>query len=297
MQKRAYSSYFASLPVESGERLYFDKDPVELPYAEDFPNLHYHDRYEIGACIEGQGLFLSEGRFSTVRPGDLIFVAPENAHYSRSLNPDEPCICRFVYLKSSWLSKILFSVLGDEARVSEMIESARAFPAVLHRSKQGGSGIGLSDMIAKYPCEEDNFENLVALRLAEFIIGSRIAFGEPQGASEVKRVLDEAVAKVSAYISLRYNENHTAKELSAICHLSESQLRRRFLQVYGITPIAYKNRLRCEIAGGMLCATSLSVGEISERIGYSAPSDFYRAFTKIYGISPSVYRSVKQLRS
>jgi hypothetical protein len=51
MQKRAsdnhigYDTYFSPIPVEQSEPIYFSGIFAELPCADDFPFLHYHDRY------------------------------------------------------------------------------------------------------------------------------------------------------------------------------------------------------------------------------------------------------------
>ena len=90
MQKHAYNVTYDSLPAPSVATVYFDKAPVHLPYADDFSKLHYHDRYEIGVCLDGEGLFLSGDVFSTVSKRDIVFIPPEVSHYSRSLTREKP---------------------------------------------------------------------------------------------------------------------------------------------------------------------------------------------------------------
>ena len=55
-------------------------------------------------------------------------------------------------------------------------------------------------------------------------------------------------------------------------------------------PLAFRNALRGRVAAELLCRTEWSVGQIAEQVGYSTPSDFYRAFCQLYGMSPSEYR-------
>ena len=73
-------------------------------------------------------------------------------------------------------------------------------------------------------------------------------------------------------------------------HLSESQLRRRFVAAYGIPPIAYRNRLRCKIAMELLCRSELGVAQIAQQVGFEDPTDFYRRFRAETGLSPSDFR-------
>ena len=103
----SYQTVFAPLPVGAEEAVYFDETAVVLRYAEDFPFLHYHDRYEIGICESGEGLVVSEGQFFSVSAGDLMFVAPGTCHYSRSLHEEALCRCRFVYLRADAVRALL----------------------------------------------------------------------------------------------------------------------------------------------------------------------------------------------
>jgi AraC-like DNA-binding protein len=93
--------------------------------------------------------------------------------------------------------------------------------------------------------------------------------------------------QLAEFLSVHYRENTSAADLAALFHLSESQMRRKFVKAYGRPPIAYRNSLRCKIADELLLHTNLSISEIAERIGYSTPADFYRSFLKIHGVTPS----------
>ena len=137
-----------------------------------------------------------------------------------------------------------------------------------------------------------NRDALLTLKLSAFILEYHAFFDNFENHNYFQSKTDDVATTISEYLTLNYNRNDTAKELAAKCFISESQLRRRFLAVYGMPPIAYRNHLRCKIAAKLLTQTRLSISEISERIGYTSTSDFYRAFIKHYGIPPSAYRKV-----
>lgn len=293
MQKHAFSSVgsyhtrFAPLPVSAREIVYFDKCSTVLPCSENFPMLHYHDRYEIGVCENGEGLFLLEGVFSSVSKGDFIFIAPGRYHYSRSFNQDEPCICRFAYLRPQTAEELM-TVAGAEGRKAlECI--AQRVPTVVRASQYPKATALLSAILEACTLDTTDGSALAALRLSAFLLEAQSLFEASPTTPTVHRS-DDAVDKISEYIALNYNGSDTARELAQRCHLSESQLRRRFLAVYGMPPIAYRNFLRCKIAAELLVRTRLTVSEIAERIGFNAVSDFYRVFRKNYRISPSAYR-------
>lgn len=58
----------------------------------------------------------------------------------------------------------------------------------------------------------------------------------------------------------------------------------------------YINRKRIEAACRLLSETQLSVQEISEKVGFSDKSHFYRMFSKFMGGTPAEYRENNTLK-
>ena len=295
MQKRAhrplshYDTYFSPLPTEQSDPVYFSGIHVNLPYADDFTFLHYHDRYEIGICESGESLFLSEGVFSSVSKGDLIFIAPSRRHYSRSLSRESPCVCRFAYLHASTVEQLI-SLSASEGKKELITSSAQSIPSVIHPTEDPKSAELLMRIIEACAKKTNEGNMVAALLISAFIIESCEVY-KPFSASHITGSTNDAISQISEYLYLHYSDSDTSKFLAQKCHLSESQLRRRFVSAYGMPPIAYRNLLRCRIAAELLTRTDIPVSEISSRIGFHSSSDFYRSFTKIYGVSPSRYRS------
>ncbi len=294
MQKRAYQplshydTYFSPLPTEHSEPVYFSGLYAKLPYADDFPFLHYHDRYEIGICESGDGLFLSEGVFSSVSKGDLIFIAPSRRHYSRSISHASPCICRFAYIHTVTVEQLISSS-ALESKKDGITSYAQSIPPVIHPTENPKSAELLVRIIEACARKTQEGDMVAALLLSAFIIESREEF-QHFSPHYITSKSDDAVSQISEYLSLHYSDSDSSKILAQKCHLSESQLRRRFVSAYGMPPIAYRTLMRCRIAAELLSRTDMPISEISSRIGFHTTSDFYKAFTKTYGTSPSRYR-------
>lgn len=294
MQKHAYNDHkeyltvYDPLPIGPEIPLYYDENTIDLPFYEDFPRLHYHNRYEIGICEYGEGLFLSDGKYYSVNKDSLIFVPPMSRHYSRSIHSDIPCKCRFIFIQKEVIDTILKSV-----GIKTCKEYEQNIPTVISYNDYPNAAMLLSQIIE---ITQNNIENKLAsiyLILSAFLVNSDFV---SEGAFK-KNVSDFSESskqsvhdKVAEYLYLHYQGSETAKELAHMFHISESQLRRKFLSAYGMPPIAYRNYLRCKIATKLLHSTELSIVDISEKIGYTSTSDFYRMFKKHYGISPSEYR-------
>ena len=295
VQKQAFSVQFEALPVSPGDTLYFDAAPVSLPYAEDFPMLHYHDRYEIGICYDGEGIFISEGVFSYFSKGDVMFIPPNAHHYARSIRKTKPLICRFVYINTDTVESLINFINKDKKRTTDVLSASKSFiPSVIHSAENTKVNAMLTDLIETCSPDEQNLTTLIELKTALFLFEAYKTFGN-KSKNVIDRYykMDAGIDAVAEYISLNYDKSTGISELAKLCLLSESQLRRRFTKVYGTTPIAYRQQLRCKIAAELLLRTRFSIQKISDRVGFTDVSDLYKAFKKVYGMAPSEYRAKK----
>lgn len=91
------------------------------------------------------------------------------------------------------------------------------------------------------------------------------------------------------YIKQHYDSVGVA-ELSEMLHLSERMFRKIFSAETGSSPNAYIQKVRLGKAKEMLKDSSLSIGDVSDALGYSSQFHFCLAFKKAFGLSPSAYR-------
>lgn len=94
---------------------------------------------------------------------------------------------------------------------------------------------------------------------------------------------------------IRYLQEHLDKEirlniLANEFHLSSQYISQLFKSEIGVNFLAYLTSIRMEKAKKLLLATSLSIGEISEKCGYADYRVFTKAFKKEEGSTPSQYR-------
>jgi AraC-like DNA-binding protein len=76
-------------------------------------------------------------------------------------------------------------------------------------------------------------------------------------------------------------------EIASQVFLGERRFRQVFRQATGRSPKAYYDALRLDHAAHLLQSTPLSVGQISDRLGYANQFHFSRAFRAHYGVTPS----------
>ncbi len=101
---------------------------------------------------------------------------------------------------------------------------------------------------------------------------------------------EQKIAPALQCLQKSYREPFDSEELALLCGISQSQLRRLFKTVTGMTPLEYRNRLRISAAARMLIGGDLNVSEVAFAVGFEDIYAFSHAFKKQMGISPSLYQ-------
>ncbi|MDF2486517.1 MAG: hypothetical protein K0R46_2685, partial [Herbinix sp.] len=88
-----------------------------------------------------------------------------------------------------------------------------------------------------------------------------------------------------------YQEAFTVEALSESLNYSPNYIRSIFKKYTGETLLEYITNLRMERALQLLLDTTVRIGNISYKVGYSNPSYFCSQFNKKFGMTPQQYRS------
>ncbi len=84
--------------------------------------------------------------------------------------------------------------------------------------------------------------------------------------------------------------NWTVEEMGKLASLSPSRFHTVYKAVFGISPVKDIIDNRIQTAKNMLLSTELSVGEISEKLGYLNTNHFIRQFKALVHQTPLAYR-------
>ena len=96
--------------------------------------------------------------------------------------------------------------------------------------------------------------------------------------------------KIINHIEIHYMEDIRAKDLAKACDLSETHMRRIFIEATNITPSEYLNLVRIKRACEILAKEKCPIEKVANSVGYPVLSTFMRNFKKTTGISPNVWR-------
>lgn len=103
--------------------------------------------------------------------------------------------------------------------------------------------------------------------------------------TEKPELIDEVVAYIEANLAKKITATDTAKRF----WVSESTINQNFRQKMGVSFHHYVTQRRLIAAKGMILE-GIAMEDVSERVGFSDYSTFYRAFKQEFGISPRQYR-------
>ncbi|MDK2964684.1 MULTISPECIES: helix-turn-helix transcriptional regulator [Lacrimispora] len=136
-------------------------------------------------------------------------------------------------------------------------------------------------------------ENNNATLLNQFTLTLNLYRVVCKGVGDKKKLKDTSVitASIASYIDINYGDkNLSLTSVADIFGISEPYLSSIFKQSLGINFSTYVEGVRIEKAKEFLEKTNLSIGEISDHVGYGSANSFCRAFKRVMGSSASEYR-------
>lgn len=96
--------------------------------------------------------------------------------------------------------------------------------------------------------------------------------------------------KIHEYISYHYSEDITIDQIAGEFQLNRSYLNSLFKAEFGISIQQFLIKYRLSKAIQLLSESSLSIKEISNKVGYRDQLHFSKIFKKNYGTSPKAWR-------
>lgn len=102
--------------------------------------------------------------------------------------------------------------------------------------------------------------------------------------------LSRGVRIACEYIEMHAEEDIPLTLLAQKAGYAPYYLSRKFKQETGLTPAAYLQKIRLEMAKTMLATTRRGIQDISDQLRFCSRSYFTDVFSREYGISPSAWR-------
>ena len=104
------------------------------------------------------------------------------------------------------------------------------------------------------------------------------------------KLRDFYIKEALTFIEQNFQSDISVEDIAASCGLNRSYFDKIFHTAIGKTPQEFLITYRMTKAAELLKLTKLSIGDISNAVGYANQLHFSRAFKNVYGISPKNWR-------
>jgi AraC-like DNA-binding protein len=264
--------------------LLFDRRLPEFPF-----NWHYHPEFELTLTLNSRGMRFVGDNVEAYDDGDLALLGPNLPHAWQSeaaVNPAGEHRAIVCWFSRAWIEGML-GLLPELARLRPLLDAAGrgiAFGAAARVAARAG----LTGLIG-LPAERQVLALLaVLLDLSADAERRTLAAGE-MSIGEAPRDRNR-MARVLSWLHAHYTEPLRLAPLTAVAHLSESQLQRMFRRSARMSLSAYVTQLRIGHACRLLIQTDRTIGQIATETGFSDAAHFARHFRAAKGMVATRYR-------
>ncbi len=110
------------------------------------------------------------------------------------------------------------------------------------------------------------------------------------------KLVDFYVREATSFIEQNFQNDITVEDIAQWCNLNRSYFGKIFKEAIGKNPQDFLISYRMSKAAELLKLTDLSIGDISNAVGYQNQLHFSRAFKNIYNVSPREWRIDNKIR-
>lgn len=230
-------------------------------------------------CSDGGSLVFGDTIYP-IKEGGLCFVSAGVLHYTMPSDPSIYDRCK-IFLSPERTRALLASVSPECDFYRLFTENAAVYAQMPPK---------LFDTVEKlFANAKKGFEEKkeAVVCAAFFYLLSLIG----ENATLYTVTPDNFMARTVEYINSSYAEEVSLSALCRACGMSKSHFCRKFKAIMGITVMEYVLKTRIAAAKSLLLSSDLSIGQISEKCGFSSISYFCQKFKEEQGVSASAYRS------
>ncbi len=287
MFQRGFDCMKSHTPERLANKDYFvTSSPFQLfvyPLQHHIP-LHWHEFFELGFFISGEGSQVLNGKKSKLRRGTLFLLTPADFH---ELTPAKGEICHHYNLifSDDAIRETLYPLLFHENRSLHCVMDEQQclvieaeFKKILEELNQG--------QIASNLMIQNAFERIII----EFIRETSAHNKKENNLVKPQTETDQMMHRTISFIQLHFREELTLKDAASQAKLSPNYFSHMFQSYTGIPFQNYLQNLRLQFAASLLRVSKLSVTEICFASGFNTLNHFERIFKSKFGKSSRGYR-------
>ncbi len=228
----------------------------------------------------GGGSIVSTRQNYPIQPGVLCFIGGNHFHYT--LPEDPGCYDRSkIFLPTDKLQQIL-TLFPEEMGIQEIFHPNALVYTQLEEADRGY----VSQLFDTLNREQNTAYTDPMVKSCFMALLVCLHKNQKKVTAATSDMIQQAVEYINQHIA----EPIRIDSLCGDIHISKYHFCRKFKQVTGFTVMEYLLKTRIVAAKSLLTDTGLSIGEISNRCGFSSVSYFCRSFKEHTGVTPLQYR-------
>ena len=281
-----------SIPEEEREPIRFYLDELDK-YDKGYIGWHWHSQLELMLAREPLDIFVQDMPVH-LGPNEGVFINAGVMHMSRSPEGAKGASAYTIVFPPEYIAErsssiyancvrpiventeIPFVILRQEGWQAQML-SELTHAVQIYRNDMAGNELAVRNTICS-----------AWLKLLHNIEQLRCPMPSRQGQQRRQRL-----QKMISFVRENYMKQISLDDIAASASVSKSECLRCFCECLNISPVAYLNACRLEIACHMLRRSGMSVREIAMRCGFNDPAYFGRVFKDNFKITPKRYRETK----
>lgn len=248
--------------------------------------LHWHEFYEVGFVLDGQGTHVLNGRASPLRKGSLFLLTPADFH---ELHPDPGESLHLYDMVFSFdaLKEEVYCLLFTDPR--EYSTSCTELEYVKIEAE-------FQRLWQEFHTAQIGRQWIVQGALERILIDlMRLCITkQPTLKQEAPTQRHQRLRMGLIYMHHHFRGNLTLQEVAQQVHLSPYYFSESFHQAYGISFQKYLQNLRLHFAFSLLSTATLSITEVCYASGFNTLSHFERTFKQQFGHAPGLSHSNKR---
>ncbi len=249
-----------------------------------------HDFWELVYLRDGPMFYQDEETCGEMRPGDVVFHAPNIPHSLRGNGEDAFSFFIVTFVCDSPAMRALAGKhLHLPAHLRKLIEmiiaekQASFSNTVIPLTALDTAPIGSQQMLGLY------LEQLLIGILRECEADSDTVLYTTREELDIKLARD-----IRTYLEEHLYNAVDMKDLCEEFHYGKSRISEVFRLMYGDSVMHWYLARRIEAAGQAILCGEGSIAEISARLQFDSPQYFSRIFKKHMGVSPREYKNTKR---
>lgn len=272
MSNKCYNLEQSNITTAKAKLLYISSSKYEGDW---HSTVHSHHFTELFYVFHGQGSFIVEENTFSVKEDDLVIVNPNVEHTEISKLP----------------SPLEYIVLGIEGLSfsSELTELGNSYNLYNYKHYKHEVLFYLKALVTELQNKEPSYD-VICQNLLEVLIINLVRRTDYALSITSPKTSNKECAIVKKYIDDNFKEQITLDSLAELTHMNKYYLVHSFKKDMGISPINYLIERRINESKMLLETTYLSIGEISNILGFSSQSYFSQSFKKSTNETPNNYR-------